>query len=141
MTPLGRIMIVDDEEFDHLIYDRIITRSGMVEEVVGLFDPAQALDYLKDDRNPNVHLILLDVNMPGMSGMDFLDEARGLLEETATPVIVMLTTPLPTDLKQRAAGHDAIVDYFMKPFRDDHLERARDVIAQRLTQSDTPDAA
>ena len=141
MASLGRIMVIDDEEFDRLIYDRVIKRSGLVEEVISLSDAEEALAYLRDATNPEVHIILLDVNMPGMSGIDFLDAAQDMLRAASIPVVIMLTTPLAPAMRTRAAQHDVIVDYFMKPFRADHLDRAQGILARRVAQSDTSDAA
>lgn len=129
MTQLGRVMLVDDEEFDRMIYERIIGRSGMADAIVSFSRATDALAYLEDPEAPPVHLILLDINMPGMTGLEFMQAADHLVSgDIPIPVIVMLTTRLAPSDAARAARHAAIRDYFKKPLTHDHLLRAAEIV-------------
>lgn len=131
MADLGRVMIVDDEDVDRMLYERILKRSGLVRDVVSCPLATDALHYLENPASPAVDLILLDVNMPEMSGFDFLACAEPkVLGPRRIPVILMLTTPLAPAGRARAARHDCIQAFFAKPLRIDHLDRALDAVHQ-----------
>ncbi len=119
---IRRLAIIDDAEFDQMLYARLIERTGSVEETLSFFSAEEALAYFEGPDARPVDVILLDINMPGMSGFDFLDHiSRNCPENYAGIVIVMLTTSLnPSDIK-RAASFDLVRDYIKKPLEPAHL--------------------
>jgi two-component system, chemotaxis family, chemotaxis protein CheY len=84
--------------------------------VVEAIDGLDALEKL--DANKDVRLIVCDVNMPRMSGMEFLERHSG--SGSQVPV-VMLTTEGEPDLIQRAKGLGA-KGWLLKPFKPEFLE-------------------
>lgn len=130
--PLGRVMLIDDEQFDQKMYRRILDRSQAAEDVVSFTYAEDALAYLCDPISPDVDLILLDVNMPRMNGFEFL---RALEDETDGDVdaviILMLTVSLTKTDSLRAANSPLIQECFSKPFRPDYIEAAADLISLR----------
>ena len=132
-TPLGRVMLIDDEEFDQKMYRRIISRSGMAHEILSFTLASDALDYLSDPKNPQIDLILLDINMPRMNGFEFLDEVTGLLgRDFDVPVIMMLTTSLLEADRKRAVAVPAVRAFFNKPLQAEQLEEAAEIVQETL---------
>lgn len=137
---LERVMIIDDETFDRKMYRRILERSGVVGEVIGFSYAADALGYLEDDSTPLVDLILLDINMPRMSGFDFLHAAQHYLGEVRpVPVVMMLTTSLNPEDRRRADENRFVSGFMNKPLRAEQISDLRDIVkrshhqdAQRL---------
>ena len=81
-------------------------------------------DALNAARNSQFDLALLDYNMPGMSGFDFLEAALDRLGEGfATMVVVMLTTSLAEDDKERARSFAVVKDYLSKPLTEEELRK------------------
>ena len=75
-TPcIGTVMVVDDEEVDQFLYKRVLTRSGLVGNIIMFTYPDEALEYLKSAECEPIDVLLLDINMPRMSGFEFLDKA------------------------------------------------------------------
>ena len=104
---LGRVLVVDDEPQIHAMLSRILRQLGY--DVKGATHGAQALQMVPAFE-PNV--VLLDLHMPVMSGLETLDHLRR--EFPALPVII-ITGDADEKLARRTLGSGA-VDYVMKPF-------------------------
>ncbi|GAA4506020.1 response regulator [Hymenobacter ginsengisoli] len=120
MTPLPCVLLVDDDATTNFLNRSLLTRLGVAERIVVAEDGEQALAELRQHCSPPTPgcpaLILLDVNMPGMNGIEFLEEYQHL-ELAAQPaiVIVMLTSSLhPRDV-QRVAQLGIVADFISKP--------------------------
>ena len=91
------VMIEDDEGHARLI-EKNIRRAGISNDIRHFTDGTSALDYLFNDRNGPTHngpaLILLDLNLPDMSGTDILakikSEQAGAVRRA--PVVVLTAT-------------------------------------------------
>ncbi len=121
-----RIMLVDDNRDDIFFHTRTIRKTHPQIEVVPMVDAAEAIDYLRSaarGEKPAVDLILLDINMPGMSGWDFLDAHAGLGgDDAAKRVIIMLTTSSREEEKTRALKYPTVIDFKTKPLTPEMLE-------------------
>lgn len=108
-----RIMLVDDDDSVREALTEILSRRGWLVEDFSSADGAIAA--LK---RGNYGVILADVNMPGLSGMDFLHLAR----ESAPDVPVVMITGYPSiDLAVESIKFGA-VDFLQKPFKAEELE-------------------
>ncbi len=117
------VMLIDDSETD-LLYTRIVLeRSGLGCEIVTFESARDALAHLQaavDD--DGIELILLDINMPGMDGFEFLDayearmQARNRAQTQArqAPVAMLTSSPDPAD-RVRAQRHACVRGYRTKP--------------------------
>lgn len=88
--------------------------------VVEAVDGEDALDKLK--AHPAVNLILCDVNMPRLNGLDMLERLRALPQHAALPVL-MLTTEGQPEYIARAKSLGA-KGWLVKPFKPDLLVAA-----------------
>ena len=91
------ILLVEDDEDDRTIFLRAAERSNMRAKIQVACDGEEALAHLhgansllKADRRACV--VLLDLNMPGMSGFELLTRIRGARETKGLPVIVLTTS-------------------------------------------------
>ena len=89
------VMIEDDEGHARLI-EKNIRRAGIYNQIRHFTDGATALDYLYNDPTGPTHngpsLILLDLNLPDMSGIDILAKVKGDEKLKLAPVVVLTTT-------------------------------------------------
>ncbi len=116
MTGLNKILIVDDSQLIHSMYRLVLNRysgCGIVDAMNGL----EALDILS--RENNFDLILLDINMPVMNGIQFMEKLKQENIYRQIPIIVVSTEGKEEDtlraLKLGAWG------YIVKPFKPDML--------------------
>lgn len=120
---IGTLVLVDDNQIDHMIYRRIAERSKLVRDIRSFYYAEEALDFLRQPDRPEVDVVLLDINMPRMNGFDFLQSATEELGESfAKLVVVMLTTSLDAADQTRAAGYQAVKGYFNKPLTVEHIQ-------------------
>jgi CheY-like chemotaxis protein len=95
--PVSIVMVEDDEGHATLI-ERNIRRAGVNNQVIPFRDGTSALDYLLgDDGKGTVHagsslLILLDLNLPDMTGVDILAKIKANPHLKRSPVVVLTTT-------------------------------------------------
>ncbi|HEX5667908.1 MAG TPA: response regulator [Chitinophagaceae bacterium] len=86
-----KILVVDDERDIQMLFEqrfRRELRSGLV-ELAFAFSGEEALTYLTEHHHEAV-LILSDINMPGMSGLDLLHHIKDRFENPP-PVVMMIT--------------------------------------------------
>ena len=107
--PGRTVLLVDDDDAVRLVAGRMLERSGL--QVISQSDGRTALDVLS--RSPEVSLVLLDVSMPGMSGLEVLTELR--TTDSEIPVIMM--SGYSDVSPDGAAGTLPITAFLHKPFR------------------------
>lgn len=110
----SKVLVIDDSLMVRRQVGGTLKNLGYV--VLEAVDGLDALEKL--DANKDVRLIVCDVNMPRMSGMEFLE--RHSVSGSQVPV-VMLTTEGEPDLIQRAKGLGA-KGWLLKPFKPEFLE-------------------
>jgi two-component system, chemotaxis family, chemotaxis protein CheY len=108
-------LVVDDSKVVRMVARKIL--AGLNFEIEEAEDGRRAMDACRK-RMPDA--ILLDWNMPVMSGIDFLRELRRL-EGGQTPVVVFCTTENDIAHIQEAIGAGAN-EYIMKPFDSEIIE-------------------
>ena len=134
-APLKTVMLIDDEGVDRMIYRRVLNRSKLVDEVIEFEYARDALEYLRGPGRPQVCLIFLDINMPGMNGFEFLEAATAEFGESfADAVVIMLTTSLAPNDVDRSKRYAAVKDYISKPLTVEDVHHAADVVRQMRKQ-------
>ncbi len=120
---IRKILIVEDSELLHRMYDLILLpyrKEGC--QVLHANHGREALTVLSGD--PDVDLILLDINMPVMSGLEFLHHLKGQEVFKDIPVVIVSTEGKEQDtvrgLQCGARG------YITKPFHAPDLYRIID---------------
>jgi CheY-like chemotaxis protein len=119
-TDLGVVMLVDDSVDVHqLVTDDL---AGDY-KVVAMASGREALQQLRNGLRP--HVIILDLLMPEMDGLEFLDAVRADPNLTNLPVIIISALSVPVRLQRRDAT------YLSKPYRPMQLQDAvRGLIAK-----------
>jgi len=121
--PVKIVMIEDDEGHARLI-EKNIRRAGVSNEILPFTNGTDALAYLF---GPEVNsgrqlLILLDLNLPDMTGIDILEKIKGETSTKRLPVVVLTTTDDTREI-QRCYDLGANV-YITKPVNYDGFANA-----------------
>jgi len=118
---MTKLLLVDDSAVMRKIIQRNIKETGLiVDEFVEAGDGNQALE--KVNENLDLDLILLDWNMPNMSGIEFVKALRALDLEKRIPVVMVTTEG--SDAKISEAKNSGADGYLTKPFTADQLRDA-----------------
>ena len=88
-----------------------------------MFDNGRAaLDYLRGRSHPRIDLVLLDVNMPGLSGFEFVEQLSNEATNSPPPcVLLMLTMEPPKHLLVRVQDLACLLGTVEKPLTLDRL--------------------
>ena len=117
MTPALKtlnILLVDDDSVDVMNVQRAFRKSHITSTLHVASDGHQALAMLREGQVPaHNRLILLDLNMPRMNGLEFLRAIRADPDLSTTPVVVLTTSNDDRDRVQSYAHH--VAGYLLKP--------------------------
>ena len=120
------VLIVDDEPHAQTALTNILARRHEVEEFDTANDAVEALDKLT---HRSFDVLLLDISMPEVSGIKLLDQLTTL--GRILPSVVFVT---PYQQHALAAFHKHAVEYVLKPFSNERIEEALDVVFRRSAE-------
>lgn len=116
---LNTILLIDDQPLNNAFHEWIIKKNDAAENVVSKESAFDGLKYLKENNNPKPDLILLDINMPGMNGWEFLEQYQRDFKDAS--VIVMLTTSDDPNDIEMAKKFPILADFKTKPLTKEML--------------------
>ena len=102
---LATFVLVDDDEDDRLLLRMALKQVAVSLPIVELENGIQLLDYLQNEVNDHVDthalcLVIMDINMPFLSGPETLQQMRQHPLWQSVPVLMMSTTSDPTMIRQ-----------------------------------------
>ena len=114
------ILFAEDSMEDALLTIRALTKSGFTNKLLHVKDGAEALDFIfcrgiYAERNPKLRpkLLLLDLKMPKMSGIQVLEKVKGDAELKSLPVVILTSSQEDPDIaKCYSLGANS---YIVKP--------------------------
>ena len=126
------VMLVDDNEIDNLINQKMIEASNIAEHIFVHSGAKSAIEFLKNveklAKGPvSLYLpeiIFLDIDMPLMDGFQFLDEFERLSDSIKSHCkVVMLTSSLNPQDMNRAKKNQFVLKYINKPLTQENLKK------------------
>ena len=111
---MANILTVDDSPSIRQMIKVVLAPTGHT--VIEAGDGAQGLEKVKSTK---LDLVITDLNMPVMNGMDFIKAVRGLPNQVGLP-IVFLTTESDDGVRQQAKSAGATA-WITKPFKQEQL--------------------
>ena len=113
-TSRVNILLVEDDAVDVMNVRRAFLKNGIHHPVFLAGNGVEALDMLRSGRlPPQRRLVLLDLNMPRMNGLEFLREVRADPALARTAVVVLTTSHAEQDVAE--AHRLNVAGYFLKP--------------------------
>ena len=114
---LKKVLVVDDSALIHQMYKMVLMRYKC--QIVDALNGQDGLDTLA--KNPDADLILLDINMPVMNGLDFIKKVKALGSFDHIPIVLVSTEGKEEDtMRGLALGAKG---YVKKPFQPSDLHQ------------------
>lgn len=106
------LFLVEDDDVDATNIKRSFTKKKISNPIVRACDGAQALEMLRNGSVPSPFIILLDLRMPRMDGLEFLGHLRADTKLCNTVVFILTTSMDEEDIAASYKEH--IAGYFVK---------------------------
>jgi len=116
--PVKRILIIDDDPVNNMINQKLIKKFNPSVHIDTTMNAVEALKMLENNPNDKPDLVLLDINMPVMTGWEFLEEAKSRGLEL---LVVMLSSSIDKHDQSKSSKYPVVVDYLVKPLSIDRL--------------------
>jgi CheY-like chemotaxis protein len=137
MTPEQHILLVEDDDIDAMTVRRTLKQLGAPNPLDRASDGERALAFLRNPDSPRPGLILLDINMPRMNGIEFVAEIKRDPVLRLIPVVMLTTSAEEGD--RLAAFSNSVAGYMVKPVDYPQFVNIMSLIRDYwMTSSDPP---
>lgn len=116
---LESIMIIDDSNAEHFLVQEEIKSHDPTIEIISVYDGQEALSTLKDMGNDQPSAILVDINMPGMNGFEFLERYSNF--NNKSNLVMMISSSMAETDINTLKGYPFVKTYCVKPFKMDKI--------------------
>jgi len=119
-----QLLVVDDDDINLFLLNHLLKKSNFNLETITFTNPEEALQHIKNciAENKMIDLILLDINMPQMTGWDILDELR--IDGMSTingSLVYMLSSSVHSTDNEKAAQYPEVAGFISKPITQEFL--------------------
>ena len=129
----GPILVVDDNKLEVLLIKKCLDKLSITQKVEHVTNGLEAMHYLDSGHRPSI--ILLDINMPEMNGLEFLEERSKRPEIQSIPVIILSSSDEQKD-KESSLSLGAC-GYMIKPTEFDETTKMLKAILDYWTLSES----
>ena len=110
-----KVLIVDDDMINRMLLKTLLKKNSTVSEVIEAENGSEALEKYKAE--DGINIILLDVMMPILNGVEFLKIFRSEVDNNHVPVIVLTTD----DTRKTEVFDNGANDFLRKPILGEEL--------------------
>lgn len=125
---VANILLVEDDYLDSMIVERNLRKMNVIHKLFVARNGQEALDMLRGNGyekiTPSPSIIMLDINMPRMDGLEFLSELRSDKELKDIKVFIMTTSDQEID--RTASEKMGVSGYIVKPFNLNNSSSSKD---------------
>jgi CheY-like chemotaxis protein len=107
------ILLVEDDRVDQITVKRALKDINVTNLLIIVSNGEEALEFLRDQKNEKPDIILLDLNMPKMNGLEFLRVAKQDNSLKRIPVVVLTTSKQDQDKIE--SFNLGVAGYMIKP--------------------------
>lgn len=125
MKKVNSAIIIDDDPTNNLVCENIIIGSRLTDNVKSFTNVSEALNYLKALQNKEElpDIIFLDINLPQMSGWDFLEEYKALIAKNIKkPDLFILTSSIIKKDIVKAKSEQEVKGFINKPLTKEKVK-------------------
>lgn len=117
---MKKVLIVDDSMMDRKLMTRVLTKNEVPNEIIYAEDGEQALEVVAENYN-DIALILLDYQMPKMSGIEFLQAIVKVPATAGLNVFMVTASSSPESRKLAYDSNPNLAGYIIKPYKPDDV--------------------
>jgi len=136
MRNLRPILLAEDDSVDAMTVKRAFSELKVTNELIRVTNGEEAIEYLKTHTDKKPCVILLDLNMPKMNGIEFLQVAKADNELRQIPVVVLTTSK--DDRDKVETFKFSVAGYIVKPVDYKKFVEAMRVLNLYWTLSELP---
>jgi CheY-like chemotaxis protein len=111
MNPI--ILLAEDDEVDAMAVYRAAMIAGCQSSILRVRDGVEAVEVLSSHAKPNIRLVITDINMPRMNGLELLEHMKSTPDLQPIPVVVLTTSRDERDVM--TAYKNNVAGYMVKP--------------------------
>ena len=108
-----KILIAEDDEYSFLLLEELLLNSGT--EVLHANNGAEAVEII--DQNPDIDLIMMDIKMPGVNGID----AAKIIKKKHNHIHIIIQSAYAQNFDKDKFSYEFIDDYILKPVQKEKL--------------------
>lgn len=134
MKMLEKILCVDDDQITLMLCKKVIEKVSFAKEIITAQNGEEAFDYFKNltteikNDNPVNYpkLVLLDLNMPVMSGWEFLDAyVENNFQDVFDTKFIVLSSTIDQNDVNKSKTYSMVIDFLSKPITKEMLENLK----------------
>ena len=125
MEKIERILLVDDDNITNFLNVRLIKKLNPDSEIKIANNGEEALAYLHETKSKHITnppLIFLDINMPVMNGLDFINTFKNNQSWSRKPVIIVLSSSNNNKDIQQLQDSKIVSDFLVKPLTAEKVQ-------------------
>lgn len=122
MTDMKTILLIDDNDADNAYHEIILRRHPGVHEVVARESASDGIQYLRSIVGAWPDMVFVDLNMPGMDGVECIEQLVRLKIPVHTRIFLLTSSDAEQD-RNRAGQLSLISDYIIKPLTPEIISR------------------
>ena len=130
------ILLIEDDRIDAMTVRRALKDLKVINELVHTVNGEEGLEYLRSESNKKPCVILLDLNLPKLNGLEFLKITKGDEELKKIPVVALTTSKEAPDID--ASFKLGVAGYIVKPVDYEKIVEAIRVLELYWTLSELP---
>lgn len=123
MKSTFQLLVIDDDAINIFIIKKLIEKTGYLLDIISMSNGELAIEHLKKQNDQDLllpDLIFLDINMPIMTGWQFLAEYEKLNLEKMIPVYMLSSSIFQNDI-DKAKTFPNVKDFMSKPMSNNQL--------------------
>ncbi len=140
MKKIRKLLLIDDDHINNIIFEKLSGFAGFAEEIVSFISAVDGLDYLKElqkneEEPPNI--IFLDIRMPIVNGWEFLERLSEFREAYFNNTsIYMLTSSSDQSDVNKAKNFAIVNDYLVKPMTIEALKKLQEKHQEQIIEGE-----
>ena len=122
MKMLKPILLIEDDIVDFMTVKKALQHLKILNDLIHLKNGGEALEYLEDETKTKPSIIILDLNIPRIGGLELLKAIKANETLKSIPVIVMSTSEMEQDIDESFSL--SVAGYIVKPVDFDRFVKA-----------------